>query len=196
MALPARDSSGRFIKATTTVSTVKSDIDPELEKPILSVTVTNPFKKILLWLDQIRKHQTTTFAVKLSIPLIAIPVIIGAAFSLGRISGVNLTKTNPSPSIMPRLSPEPQTQVSKAGTLKIAKSATQTTYLLSLRNGEIVILDVPDGFVLTKYANKQILVTGTYDKSVNTLRVTDIAEVAIYNSITLVEGSSSASPSP
>src|SRR3990167_5325928 len=87
--MPLRDAHGRFvspkIKTQTTVSSPADvSINPEFEKPVLEVTVSNPLKKILYWLDQIRKRQTTTFAVKLSIPLIALPVIIFAAFQLGK----------------------------------------------------------------------------------------------------------------
>src|SRR3989344_4957097 len=99
--MPERDAHGRFIKKTVTVSTPTSNINPEFEKPVLEVRVTNPFKKILYWLDQIRKRQTTTFAVKLSIPLIALPVIIFAAFQVGRSSVVLpfLKLASPSPSV-------------------------------------------------------------------------------------------------
>lgn len=81
--LKVADESGEAIKgseisAKSELSTPKTDINPEFEKPIVSVSVSNPFKKILYWLDQIRKRQTTTFAFKLSIPLIALPVIIFA----------------------------------------------------------------------------------------------------------------------
>ena len=184
------------IRVTTTVETPGSDIDPDLEKPILELTVSNPFKKILYWLNQIRKRQTTTLAFKLSIPLIAIPVIFAAAFSLGRISSLSLLKPFSQPSASPSNSPNPsvpqEITISKAGALRIAKSAAKTTYLLALRNGELVSLEIPPTIDLTKYANKQILVTGTLDKNTNILKVTDIAEVTIYNSIKIPESTSSA----
>lgn len=187
---------GKSIRVTTTVETPRSDIDPDFEKPILELSVSNPFKKILYWLNQIRKRQTTTLAFKLSIPLIAIPVIFAAAFSLGRISGLSLLKpfVQPSPSATssPGTSAPQEITISKAGTLRIAKSAAKTTYLLALRNGELVSLEIPNTIDLTKYANKQILVTGTLDKNTNILKVTDIAEVTIYNSIKIPESTSSA----
>src|SRR3989338_4817525 len=86
------DESGKTIKRSTINTEITTDSPAEggvihdFEKPLVAVTVNNPFKKILYWLDQIRKHQTTTFAVKLSIPLIALPVIIFAAFQVGRSS--------------------------------------------------------------------------------------------------------------
>src|SRR3989338_5730278 len=93
------DESGKTIKRSTinteitTDSPAEAGVIPEFEKPLVAVTVNNPFKKILYWLDQIRKHQTTTFALKLSIPLIALPVVILGVFSLGRVYGINFQRT-------------------------------------------------------------------------------------------------------
>jgi|SRR3989344_3818435 len=69
-----RDKNGHFVKekdVKVKVSVTGQDLPiiPEFEKPLVSLTITNPFKKILYWLDQIRRHQTTTVAIKLSIPL-------------------------------------------------------------------------------------------------------------------------------
>lgn len=196
-----RDSHGRFvsskIKTATTVSTPADvHINPEFEKPILQVTVSNPLKKILYWLDQIRKKQTTTFAVKLSIPLIALPVIIFAAFQLGRSS-----------IILPFLSPSPLPSVtsvkegspvlySRSGILKIARSGDQIKYVLALKNGENVLLAVPANIQLSKYQNKQVLVTGYYNRQANVITVTEIAEIELFNETTLSSPTPTPSPSP
>ena len=70
--------------------------------------------------------------------------------------------------------------ISKAGTLKIAVDET-TRYLLFLKNGELVVLEIPQTINLSKYQNKQVLVTGTYNKATNILKVTDIAEITVFN---------------
>lgn len=182
------DERGKAIKRstinveTTTDSPTEAGVIPEFEKPLVAVTVNNPFKKILYWLDQIRKHQTTTFALKLSIPLIALPVVILGVFSLGRVYGINFQRSQ-APSAVPVPTPhQSPIELSKAGTLKVAKSPTKTTYLLSLRNGELINLAIPSIIDLTKYANKQVLITGIYNKETDTLTASDIAEIQIYNS--------------
>lgn len=184
----------------STKSTVKTpeglEVIPELEKPMLSVTINNPFKKILYWINEIKKRQTTTLAFKLSIPLIALPVILAGVFTLGRFSGISFQKsqTPTTPPTTP-VQTESKTPValSRAGTLRVAKGSTGTRYLLALRNGEIVNLQIPATIDLTKYANKQVLVTGTQDKTTGVLIVTDIAEIEIYNPTTITpEASSSA----
>lgn len=186
-----KDESGKEIKGAalnvkSEVSAPKTDIKPEFEKPLVSVSISNPFKKILYWLDQIRKHQTTTFAFKLSIPLIALPVIIFAAYQIGRGEGLTslfewTSQASPSPIAFVSPSPVQNVEISKAGILKIAKGTSRTRYLLSLRNGTIVTLDIPETIDLSKYANKQVLVTGFQDKTTRIIHVTDIAEIEVFN---------------
>lgn len=191
--MPERDEYGRFVKTpeisakTSTTGPNDVKIQPELEKPVLFVTVNNPIKKILYWLDQVRKHQTTTFAIKLSIPLIALPVIIFAAFQLGRgtvvLPFIKFSSPAPATSQTPKPSPTPSPPVpySRSGTLKIAKTGTQTKYVLALKNGENVLLAVPPSIDLNKYQNKQVLVTGIYDRLANLIKVTDIAQIELFN---------------
>lgn len=194
-----RDEKGHFVKKdgvklTTKVKSPTTNIIPEFEKPIVSLSVNNPLRKIMYWLNEIRKHQTTTLAFKLSIPLVVVPVIIAAAFSVGRVSGMGVIPyigaQNPTPKPMPTT--QPPITISRAGTLKIAKSATNTNYLLSLKNGEIMILEVPKSIDLAKYGNKQILVSGEYDKATNILKVAEIAQIEVYNSTTVPESTKSA----
>lgn len=68
-----RDDQGHFIETAV-------NKDPSLDAPLLSVSVNNPFKKILHWLDEIRRKQTTELDFKLKIPLLAWAVIIGILF--------------------------------------------------------------------------------------------------------------------
>lgn len=197
---PARDASGHFIKTTkinvkTTLTAPDGTvIKPEFEKPLVAVSINNPFKRILYWLDQIRRHQTTTFAIKLSIPLIAIPIILAGIFTLGRYSGISFQKSqsSPLPSIAAsptpdiNASPKPDAAISRAGTLRIAVGA-QTKYLLALRNGTLIVLEIPTTIDLAKYKDKQVLVTGTLNSTTGVLSVTDIAEVQIFNPTTIPE---------
>lgn len=196
MSLP-RDENGRFIslKAKTSVSGPQDvKVNPEFEKPILQVTVTNPLKKILYWLDQIRKKQTTTFAVKLSIPLIALPVIIFAAFQIGRGSVVLPFLQNSTPTPVVKPSPSPPVPYSRSGILKIAKTGSQTKYVLALKNGENVLLEVPQNIQLTKYQNKLVLVTGIYNRQSNVITVTEIAEIEVISETSLTIPSPTPSP--
>ncbi len=177
-----RDPQGHFLKAKASSSTPLDNIPaiPEFEKPLVEVAITNPFRKILYWLDQIRRRQTTTFAFKLSIPLIALPLVIAGFFTLGRFSGIASQKSQQSLPASPTPTPISDPILSRAGTLKIAVG-TKTKYLLALKSGELVVLNVPAAIDLSKYKDKQVLVTGIYNKISNVLAVSDIAEVQIFN---------------
>lgn len=188
------DKEGKIVETGTisTKSTAKTPeglaIIPEFEKPILSVTINNPFRKLLYWINEIKKRQTTTLAFKLSVPLIALPVILAGVFTLGRFSGISFQKTQ-TPTTAPITPVQTESKIpitlSRAGTLRVAKGSTGTRYLLALRNGEIVNLQIPVTIDLTKYANKQVLVTGTQNKTTGVIIVTDIAEIQVYNATTV-----------
>lgn len=198
----SRDEHGRFvsskIKSETIVSTPADvPINPEFEKPVLQVTVSNPLKKILYWLDQIRKKQTTTFAIKLSIPLIALPVIIFAAFQMGRSSVIlPFIKYPPATTNqLPTTSPSP-VPYSRSGILKVAKTEGQIKYVLALKNGENVLLQIPKNIELTKYQNKQVLVTGIYNRQANVISVLEIAEIELFNQTSLASPTPTPIPTP
>lgn len=176
------------ISSKQSFSTSKVEIStpppvPDLDKPLLQVSITNPFKKIMYWLDQIRRKQTTTFAIKLSIPLIAIPVIAFAFFQLGKNFALPYSSTL-IPSTVPSSSPTPDLIISRAGILKIAKGK-ETRYLLNLKDGRVIVLEIPLGADLSKYQNKQVLVTGSYNRNTSVMRVEDIAEIELLNEVSV-----------
>lgn len=168
---------------------------PDLEKPILEVSITNPFKKIMYWLDQIRRKQTTTFAIKLSIPLIAIPVIAFAFFQLGKNFALPYYSSSlPTPIVSNSPTPSSDLIISRAGILKIAYGK-ETRYLLNLKDGRIIVLDLPSQININKYQNKQVLVTGPYSRTTSVMRVEDIAEIELFNEVS-VSPTPSLSPVP
>lgn len=133
-----RDANGRFIpKNTLPEDTVKSNVKisappapPKnpLDEPLVSIQIQNPFKRILYWLNDIRKKQTTTFDFKIQIPLIALPiflVVLGTAFQAMFNFGRSIEKKEigalPTPTpiviVKPTLPPKP-ILISKLGTIK------------------------------------------------------------------------------
>jgi len=77
---------GRFVSKGATVSgllsTATSDDDDET---LVNVKVNNPLHKITQLLQQIKEHQSTTVSMRFTIPLIALPIVLLAAFQLGRV---------------------------------------------------------------------------------------------------------------
>lgn len=149
---PPRDARGRFVrkdtppqdaaettlKTTGPLNTLSKKPDPSFEEPLISFSIQNPFKRILYWLNDIRKKQTTTLDLKIKIPLIALPVfliVLGGAFqaffSLGRYTQKQeiLAKPTPTPKVITQLTKPPEpVLVSKMG---IIKATYQVNDLLS-----------------------------------------------------------------
>lgn len=86
-----RDEKGHFIKVTTKVETPLDAFDPGLdagpgssEDNIVDFKVKNPLGRITRILEDIKKRQMTSFAIKFSVPLVALPVFLLIVFQLGR----------------------------------------------------------------------------------------------------------------
>lgn len=52
---------------------------------LIDLKVTNPLRRIVEAIHDLKKHQSTTFSFKFTIPLIALPVFLFVAFQLGRV---------------------------------------------------------------------------------------------------------------
>jgi hypothetical protein len=116
---PPEETATKKVEVTGPIEVIKEAIkDPSIDKPLLSITVNNPFRKLLQWIKEIKNKQTTTFEFKVKVPLIALPVflvVLGSAFTfffnLGKDSEKQNTKisTLPSPvvSTIPTVSSVP-----------------------------------------------------------------------------------------
>lgn len=130
-----RDAKGHFIKAgtdpATTVATEVSTQSPlptiqkppkkekgDLDAPL--VVINNPFRKLLHWFDEIRRKQTTTFDLKVSVPLIALPIfliVLGGAFQYVFTLGKQTALTN-QPTPTPKSALQTPIPISKVGIIK------------------------------------------------------------------------------
>lgn len=137
-----RDAEGRFVDQNTdpaeTVKTTFETTGPinvitkpakdNFDEPLVSVKIQNPFKKILHWLNDIRKKQTTTFDFKIKIPLLALPIffaVLGGAFqfffNLGQAKEKQVVAAMPTPTpiIIVQATPTPAPiLISRMGTIK------------------------------------------------------------------------------
>ncbi|MBI2430397.1 MAG: hypothetical protein HYV39_00030 [Candidatus Levybacteria bacterium] len=218
-----RDAEGRFVgenvdPITTTKTTLETSgpinivtkpPKENFDEPLLSVKVQNPFKKLLHWLNEIRKKQTTTFDFKIKIPLLALPIffaVLGGAFSfffnLGQTKEKEAIAALPTPTpiviIKPTATPAP-VFVSRMGTIK---ATYQVTELLSVdteasssaetetptpipsrfvlvKNDDITFLVVPPEVSLNYYLNKRVLISGWYDKLKDTLSIAKSSDIEI-----------------
>lgn len=98
-----RDAHGHFIprsravqKVTETLKTAEKDLISQLvnieqnkttdDTTLVDVKITNPLRRITQILENIKKHQSTQVDLKFTIPLIALPIVILGAFTLGRFT--------------------------------------------------------------------------------------------------------------
>lgn len=137
-----RDANGQFVSGDTDpLTTTKTTLETSgpiniitkppkenFDEPLVSVQIQNPFKKILHWLNDIRKKQTTTFAFKISIPLLALPIffaVLGGAFqfffNLGQAKEKQVVAAIPTPTpiiiVQATATPAP-VLISRMGTIK------------------------------------------------------------------------------
>jgi hypothetical protein len=123
-------------------STVKVKDSETFDEPL--IVVNNPFKRILKWLYDIRKRQTTKFSINLNIPLlpfvaaVAISIAIVLVFTFGtglKVGEITITRAylllpTPTPFVVKELSATPAPyELSKIGVIKSTyqyKIATET----------------------------------------------------------------------
>lgn len=181
-----RDASGHFMKRGASplsgigVKSTASGIGAEIKKlksatkgltqlkntfssdePLVSLQVNNPFAKVIKWIDQIRRKQTTTFALKVSVPLVALPVVLFSFFQLGRVQALNR-----------------EVFVSRAGFLRVT-TGTPPRYLLLQNNGQVITLTMPKDFDPINLANRRVLVTGYLNQATSTMRVDSNNDVGL-----------------
>ncbi len=192
-----RDYQGHFINAnskalTPASSSIKKSIDTSLDAPLVSVTINNPFKKILYWLNDIRKKQTTEFDInaKLKIPLLAWAVVIAILFgsvnvfqyfqnaqltaflnkNTARSVTVIVPTPVPSPVLLSRIGIIKATYQLNGGVFAApTPQSPASKYILVTSINDLTFLTLAPGVSIDQYLNKRVLATGQYDAGKNTL---------------------------
>lgn len=155
-----RDARGRYMsKKTQPEEGIKTEVEfktplkavlkkpDSIDEPLVSFKINNPFKKVLHWLDNVRRHQTTSFDFKIKVPLLALPIflaIMGGAFqaffTLGKIVEKKEVAALPTPTpiviTQPTIPPQPVI-ISRLGTIK---ATYQVLNLLSPTTAPIITI--------------------------------------------------------
>ena len=178
--------STKIVGAAVTLNHIASD--PILDKPMVSVTINNPFRKLLAWIQEIKNKQTTTFEFKIKIPLIALPiffVVLGSAFmfffNLGRDAE---KKSDPiTPVIVISPTSTIQRTTTKIGILMASHTASTpsssisasvrdiSNYYLISSNDELTVLNPKSTIKLEGLINKKVIITGVYHEDTQTIDI-------------------------
>ncbi len=168
-------------KSTQNTVDVENGKDDE---SLIDIKVNNPLHKITQILESIKSHQSTSFNLKFSIPLIALPVFIVAllgVFQLGRaqvscfptftskigtLKTIDVMSPKNSPNILsgfilffpalPKILP--------------ANNLTKTTTTLLIQSSQDPISVIkPDNMNLINYEGQTVIVSGNYSECTNSI---------------------------
>ncbi len=188
-----RGPDGTFVKIKT--ETKEAPADSDIDKPLVTVSVQNPFKKLLHWIDQIRRKQNTTFSIQLKLPLVVMITLFVVGISMltssklfydwGMTAGLRNVMAQPQPTpaiiVLPTATPAP-VLITKLGTLKgiyTSDTETPTRYVLEDRDGMLTIIIATTRISLVQYIGQRVLVTGMYDTEGNTLKIRTAGDVEV-----------------
>lgn len=192
--VPSRDTINVKSDESGPVNVVKELVNTQEVKDddtLVDIKVANPLRKIVKILEEIKKKQSTTFSFRFTIPLIALPVFLFAAFQLGRV------QSNCSPEF-----------VSRIGTLRTLSVAMpkQSTGLISdvlsfmgistqqkLNDFEtlpktILITDTdnpisvlhPESYPISSFEDQRVIITGNLSKCTDTLSLDSFQNISLY----------------
>lgn len=197
-----RDANGHFIK--NNILSVDEESDPN-DETLINLKVTNPLRRIIMILKDIKRRQATTIDLKFTIPLIALPVFMLIAFSLGKNSSVlaacggnvqtkigllytlQATDSN-QPGLfektkqtlttnLPFLAPLLTTNYLPGGSTSSGRQANHQ--ILIQRDNTAITIENPKNISLTTYNTRQVFVTGKVNTCENTIEVQNDSSVQL-----------------
>jgi len=154
--------------------------DPET---LIDIKITNPLKKIYELIKELKKKQSTTLSLKLTIPLVALPIFLFAAFQLGRDQALCEQYFTSKTGIIKILDVEEA--IETGGLLNKLRIRSPTSHYE--RKQRTIIIDSADNIITVlnqkqvnvgKYENTRVVITGTYSSC------TDVITLVSENNIT------------
>lgn len=188
-----RDENGHFIKSgILNVSENKTANDETL----VDLKVTNPLRRITHILEQIRRRQSTVVDFKFTIPLIALPLFMLLAFSLGKAGGIacgdnvqtklgllytlRTTSANHATGLFANTKQTIATNLPFLAPLlgQVEQPLTNRQILIQ-RDNTALTIENPHKVELTAYHTRQVFVTGKVNTCEQTIEVNDDSDVQL-----------------
>ncbi|MDP3941780.1 MAG: hypothetical protein Q8Q49_05750 [bacterium] len=189
-----RDKNGHFIKSSLLNITENTSANDET---LVDVKVTNPLRRIAAILQQIKNKQSTVVDFKFTIPLVALPLFMLLAFSLGKSGGVTCggnTQTriglfytlratgNNQAGIFDRTKQALATNIPFLAPVLANASGQKTSanrQILIQQGNSVLTVENPNNIDLSAYHTRQIFVTGRVNTCENTIEVDNDSSVQL-----------------
>lgn len=158
---------------------------------LIDIKIGNPLKRIYEVLQEIKKHQSTTFSMRFTIPLIALPIVLFAAFQLGRGQSICKQTTVSKVGMIKNMVvdvPESSTSKPLIGSLlkwtpwaqSTSKYVAENRTILVDQKGEITTILLPEKISLESFSNSNVIVTGLYSSCTNVMTVVSDKNVSVF----------------
>ena len=166
--------------------------ETEDDSTLIDIKVTNPLKRIYKLLQDIKKHQSTTFSLRFTIPLIALPIFLFVAFQMGRGSYVCTQDFTSKKGVIKLTTVDiPARQDSFLSKLwrnlgAPAISSTSSDYvteervLLDNQMGDIVQVLSTKAIDMRQYHDQTVIITGTFSTCTDILTLNSENNIVVY----------------
>lgn len=166
--------------------------ETEDDSTLIDIKVTNPLKRIYELLQDIKKHQSTTFSLRFTIPLIALPIFLFVAFQLGRGSYVCTQEFTSRKGVIKLITVDMpvrrDTFFSKIwnnlGVPAISSPSsdyvTEERVLLDNQIGDIVQILPTKAIDIRQYHDQSVIVSGTYSSCTKIMTLNSANNIVLY----------------
>jgi len=188
-----RDHFGRFINtekkskgAGNIISSLIKTHESKDDETLIDVKITNPLHRIAQILQDIKTHQSTKISLSFTIPLIALPVFLLAAFQLGKVQNlctpvfsshvgtlrnINVFGPKDNPGIIANFIP--------FFTSTKKDFINQKKSILITSKDDVITVDDGENLDLSGFNNQPIIVSGLYSSCTKTLILNSLENISL-----------------
>lgn len=192
-----RGEHGHFIKKTPNSPNLLnvSENKTQNDETLIDVKVTNPLRRISAILEQIKRKQATVIDFKFTIPLVALPLFMLLAFSLGKTGAtcggntqtklgllyiLRTTSTQPSAGLFGQTKQILAKNLPfLASVLGTNQQSTENRTILIQRDNTALTIEKPNSVSLNAYHTRQVFVTGKVNTCEQTIEVDNESDVQL-----------------
>lgn len=156
---------------------------------LIDIKITNPLKKIQKLIEEIKEKQNTTFNLKMTIPLVALPIFIFAVFEFGKTRGTCQQYFTSKVGTVKNIEvavPEEENSFYKF--LKVLKiyypksdyNVEERSVLVDTTDNNIINIHSHKKIDLSEFQDKKVIVSGTYSSCTDVITLVDQDNITLY----------------